>query len=351
MGTISARKRKDGSTGYTAQILRKKGGHIVLREAKTFDRKREAEAWVRFREGELDKPGGLDRAVSPSSTLAAAIDKYCTENKGIGRTKAQCLRSIKSYPIADMDCGAILADDISTFAQQLLAGGRKPQTVGNYISHLSAIFAVARPLWGIPLDQQAMRDAQKALTRVGSISKSDKRERRPTLAELDQIMQHFADRTERAPSAAPMHKIIAFALFSTRRQEEIVRITWKDLDEQHGRVLVRDMKHPGQKRGNDVWCELPPEAMTIALSRPRSSDRIFPYGTNAVSASFTRCCQFLVIEISTSTTCVTRESVASLKWAVPSRSPHQSPGTELGTAFNAIRRFGKLVTSLRDGPG
>jgi integrase len=296
MGTISARKRKDGSIGYTAQILRKKGGAIVLREAKTFDRKREAEAWVRFREGELDKPGGLERAVAPSSTLAAAIDKYLTEYKDIGRTKAQCLKTIKTFAIANMECSAILADDISMFAQQLLAGGRKPQTVGNYISHLSAIFAVARPLWRIPLDQQAMKDAQKALAKVGSIAKSNERERRPTLPQLDSIMQHFLDRSTRTPTAAPMHKIIAFAIFSTRRQEEIVTITWSDLDEQHSRVLVRDMKHPGQKKGNDVWCELPPEAMKIALSMPRKSDRIFPYGTDAVSAAFTRACQFLQID-------------------------------------------------------
>ena len=34
MGTITARKRKDGSTGYTAQILRKKGGVILHRETR-----------------------------------------------------------------------------------------------------------------------------------------------------------------------------------------------------------------------------------------------------------------------------------------------------------------------------
>lgn len=60
MGTITARNRKDGSLGYTAQILRKKGGSIVVREAKTFDRKREAEAWARFREIEIDRPGAVE---------------------------------------------------------------------------------------------------------------------------------------------------------------------------------------------------------------------------------------------------------------------------------------------------
>ncbi|QIG68353.1 integrase protein [Rhizobium phage RHph_Y3_56_1] len=296
MGTINARKRKDGSTSYTAQILRKKGGAIVWREAKTFDREREAKAWIRFREAELDRPGGLDKVTSKTSTLADAIDRYNNEKSEIGRTKAQVLETIKNFAIADMDCSTIRSGEIVAFAQELLSGGRKPQTVGNYISHLAAIFRIAKPAWGIQLDQTAMRDAQVVLRDLGTTSKSDKRDRRPTLAELDILMEFFVDRQTRAPQSAPMHKIIAFAIFSTRRQEEITRITWADLDKAHGRVLVRDMKHPGQKKGNDVWVELPPEALRIIETMPKKKDRIFPYGTDAISAAFTRACHTLQIE-------------------------------------------------------
>jgi integrase len=297
MGTITARKRKDGTTGYTAQILRKKGGRIVLREAKTFDREREAKAWIRFREAELDKPGALERAAAPSSTLADAVDRYTKENsKAIGRTKTQVLRSIKDYAIADMDCAAIRSEDIVSFAQELLAGGRQPQTVANYVSHLAAIFRIARPAWGMQLDQGAMRDAQVVLRDLGKISPSKERKRRPTIAELDELMQHFADRQVRAPHSAPMCKIIAFAIFSTRRQEEITLLKWEDLDVPHSRILVKDMKHPGQKVGNDVWVELPPEALRIVQSMPKAKPEIFPYGTDAISAAFTRACQFLGIE-------------------------------------------------------
>ncbi|KKX33949.1 site-specific integrase [Rhizobium sp. LC145] len=295
MGTITARKRKDGSTGFTAQIVRKKGGAIVWREAKTFDTKREANSWMVFREDELDKPGALDRVTAGRTTLADAIDLYVKERKEIGRTKAQCLRSIKKYKIASMDCSAIKSSDIAAFARELLAGGRKPQTVGNYVSHLSAVFKDARVLWDIPLDYQAMRDAQAALTRQETISKSAKRDRRPSLSELDLLMQYFVERQARAPQSAPMHKIIAFALFSTRRQEEVTTLKWADLDEQHSRILVRDMKHPGQKKGNDVWVELPPEALAIIKSMPRKNPEIFPYTTDAIGAAFTRACQFLGI--------------------------------------------------------
>ena len=46
--------------------------------------------------------------------------------------------------------------------------------------------------------------------------------------------------------------VAAFALFSTRRLDEITRISWADLDEAGSRVMVRDMKNPGEKIGNDV---------------------------------------------------------------------------------------------------
>src|SRR5665647_2126024 len=74
MGSIIARTRKDGTTAYTAQIVIKKGGLIVHREAETFDRKQAANAWVVKREAELKSPGGLDRKENP--TLAAVIDRY-----------------------------------------------------------------------------------------------------------------------------------------------------------------------------------------------------------------------------------------------------------------------------------
>ncbi len=86
-------------------------------------------------------------------------------------------------------------------------------TAGNYLSHLAAIFAIARPAWGHRLDPQAMADAQKVAKRLGLIGKSKSRDRRPTLAELDLIMTLFKKRSEARPDVSPMHYIVAFALF------------------------------------------------------------------------------------------------------------------------------------------
>jgi integrase len=299
MGTIIPRKRKDGSTAYRAQIIRKKGRKIVFRESETFDRKQAAKAWLDRRETELRQPGALDRKDDPP--LCDVIDRYIKEASKIGRTKAQVLRTIKEYDIAELRGSKITSAEIIAFAQTLLEQrGIEPQTVGNYLSHLGAVFTIARPAWGYPLNAQAMDDAFVVAKKLGVTSKSRQRERRPTLDELDKLMEHFGAIQARRPSSNPMQKIIAFAIFSTRRQEEITRILRKDYEPPHNgrpaRVLVRSMKHPGDKEGNDIWCDLPPEAAAIVESMPMGK-LIFPYSTDAIGAAFTRAC--LVLGINT----------------------------------------------------
>ncbi len=297
MAQIRERKRKDGSVAYVAQINIRRNGKWAHRESRTFDKRTSAAAWLKKRMKEIDAAGeDLSPIKSKGRTLSAAIDRYITESvKEIGRTKAQVLRSIREYDIADMPCNEIRSHDIVQFAKDLGAN-RTPATVGNYMSHLSAVFALARPAWGIPLDQQAMKDAFVVCNRLGITGKARKRDRRPTLTELDALLSLFEKKHTHRPSTLPMHKIVAFALFSTRRQEEITRITWKGLDADHSRVFITDMKHPGDKIGNDVWCDLPEPALRIARSMPRKEARIFPFHPDTISAAFTRACKVLEIE-------------------------------------------------------
>ncbi|CAA2140398.1 site-specific integrase [Hyphomicrobium sp. ghe19] len=296
MGTILARARSNGTTAFMAKIIIKRASLVIHRESKTFERRAAAVAWIEKREAELDRPGEIERANAPKVTLADAIDKYTTDSlKEIGRTKAQVLRSIKVYSIAAKECHLINSSDIVSLSKEL-AKGRKPQTVANYLSHLAAVFAIAGPAWGYRLDAQAMKDAFTVGKRLGYTGKSMERDRRPTLDELDKLMAHFQESHRRRPRSCPMHYVVAFAIFSTRRQEEMTRILWDDLDVQGSRVMVRNMKNPGEKIGNNVWCDLPEPALRIIQAMPKTGERIFPYSTDAISAAFTRACKMLGIE-------------------------------------------------------
>lgn len=302
MGTITSRKRKDNSTAYTAQIRINRDGKAVYQESQTFDRKQVAQAWIKRRETELAEPGAIERAKRKGVTIKVMIKQYLEEYERIrplGKTKRATLTAISESWLGEVDDSALTSQKLVEFAQWRMSkegGGVLAQTVGNDLSHLGAVLSVARPAWGYEVDPLAMPDARRVLRKLGMVSKSSERNRRPTLEELDALTEHFFEMQKRRPDSIHMPKVIAFAIFSTRRQEEITRIRWEDLDQTRQAVLVRDMKNPGQKIGNNVWCHLPDEAWAILHTMPKVAREIFPYNGKSVSASFTRACHFLEIE-------------------------------------------------------
>lgn len=296
MGTISTRKRADDTEGHTVQIRIKRKGVIVHTESKTFDRLPAAKQWMGKREAELAEPGAIEKLKMPDPPLADVIDHYMRDTgKELGKTKKQVLNKIKAHKIARRHCSEITSQDWIAFIDDL---GVQPQTSGNYIAHIAAIYAVARPAWGYQLDKQVIEDVRVTAKKLGKVSRSRERDRRPSLAELDKLFEHLG---QRAAQASPLALIAMFALFSTRRQGEITRITEKDLDQVHSEVWVRDMKHPEDKQGNDVRVTLPPEALAVARimlrqRKKQNDDRIFPYNEESISTAFARACGILGIE-------------------------------------------------------
>lgn len=292
MGTIIPRKRKDGSVGYTALVRIKKGGKVIHSESETFDREQAAKVWIKKRETELAQPGALIK--TPDPLLADVIDQYNREKlREHGKTKAQVLRTIKASSLGEMRCSEIGSQALVAYAQSIEA---TPQTVGNYMAHLASVFTVARPAWGYPLDAQAMDDARVVLRKLGQISRSKERSRRPTLDELNKLMAYYQVAEFKRRDSIPMTRVILFAIFSTRRQEEITRVLGKDLDRDHLELIVRDMKNPGEKIGNDVRTTLTPEALQLIDLQPKTEGRIWPFNAESISTSFRRACAFLGIE-------------------------------------------------------
>ncbi|WP_186350573.1 site-specific integrase [Pseudomonas lundensis] len=291
-----------GVVTYTAQIRIKRDGVQVYQESQAFARKQAAQAWVRKREAELDQPGAIERANRVGAAVKEMIERYVLEMekaRALGKTKLATLKAIsESYlgQINDQDLNCQILVESAVWRMGSEGGGVLPQTAGNDLAHLGAVLSIARPAWGYQVDPHAMGDARKVLRKLGYNMRSRERDRRPTLDELDKLLTHFQGILAYRPSSINMLKMTAFALFSTRRQEEITRIKWSDLDEEGNRVLVRDMKNPGQKLGNDVWCHLPPEAMAIIKTMPKAVEEIFPYNAESISASWTRACKFLGIE-------------------------------------------------------
>lgn len=302
MATIRPRKKADGTISYTAQIRINRDKVTVYQESQTFARKQAAVAWAKRRETELAEPGAIERASRVGHTVKQMIERYLVEAekaRPLGETKRRTLNAIKNSYLGekvDSDITQQVLVDYALWRMSPEGGGIKPQTAGNDMAHLGSVLSLARAAWGYEIDRQAMPDARLVLKKFGYNMRSRERDRRPTLDELDKVLEHFFKMLDRRPSVIHMPKVVAFAIYSTRRMDEITRILWEDLDEHRQAVKVRDMKNPGQKIGNDVWCYLPDEAWSIVQSMPRECAQIFPYNTDSIGTAWSKACKMTGIE-------------------------------------------------------
>jgi integrase len=289
VGTITQRTTKGGLV-YTAQIRIKRSGKVIHSESRTFERKARAQKWMTAREAELQKPGAL--VTGPDPSLASVIQKYLDEStRPMGKTKRRVLEAVAAAKVGELKCSAVTSVALADWVKALKCS---PATRLTYVSHLSPVFNVAKAAWGYPLAKEQIEEAKIVLKQLGTTAKSEERTRRPTMGELEKLLDYFRATKERQPESIPMVTLIVFSIFSGRRQGETCRILWKDVET--GRVLVRQMKDPEKKLTNNVYCDLTPEAQRIMDAQPRTSDRVFPCNAPSVSMTFHRACKVLGIE-------------------------------------------------------
>lgn len=298
MATITQYQKKDGTLSYTAQIRIKRGGEVVWSESNTFGSKRLAAAWAKKREVELAEPGVLDRLVNGNqATLADLAKRYLDEfsdTQAWGRSKLASIKAIPGWKIAQRAAVDLTTPDFVAHVQERRAAGTGPATALNDLIWAGIIFKTARSAWGIPLHDDVIRDASAVCRAQRLVAKAKERDRRPTPAELERLLAHWRRKDDRMQ--IPMAEIIEFAAASARRQEEITRLLWSDLEEEVSVCLLRDVKHPREKWGNHKKFRLTKEALAIIQRQPKTDERIFPYDAKSVSAAFTRACPVLGIE-------------------------------------------------------
>lgn len=167
-------------------------------------------------------------------------------------------------------------------------------------------FNAARIELRVPVPAGALAEASEYLWRTRVVAKPKRRDRRLREGEEQTILAHFENRDVRA--VIPMKDIVLFALATGRRQEEITRLLWSDLDRKQGICLLRDVKHPVRKKGNNKPFRLLSDAMAIIERQPRvmlrdakgnetePDPRMFPFDAKSIGAAFTRGMALLGIE-------------------------------------------------------
>ena len=299
MASIAERKNKDGSISYRADVRIRREGKVIYRETKTWKSYKLALAWASRREVELSDNGVLERLIRGGAekpiTVAELIERYTEEVYPLrpwGRTKTDTLRQISESGFGSLVARDVTAADIIDHCKNW---GASPSTVNQHYIYIRGVFSVARNLLRCEVQYAEVDEAQRTMSKLGIISKSGERDRRPTIEEMTKIVEHCHNQRMKwgrfrgkRDDLIFMDKVLVFAMFSGRRQEEICRITRSDTDYEKQRVLIRDMKHPNKKKGNHVWCYVPDEAWRVMLSmqKKEGDDRWFPYYSRSLGDRF-----------------------------------------------------------------
>jgi integrase len=307
MASITARKRGDGTTVYTAQIRLKKGGTVWHSEARTFNRRAAAKAWAAEREDQLrSDPASATRADHARLTVGDLILRYITARESIGslgRTKGSHLRFLLGQPIAAELAVGLTTARVVAHVQARRESGAGGATVSNDLTWLRVVFKYARLALGIAVDPLVLADATDISRSERMIARPQRRKRRPTDDELSRITCWFeAHRPSGRAGSAPMDLAMWAAIYSCRRLSELCRLRMSDYDREHRVWLIRDLKHPGGSAGRDAEMLVTErfaaviEAILALPGRNPEEPLLLPFDPRTVSARWTRTMKVLGIE-------------------------------------------------------
>lgn len=285
---------------WRAQVRRNR--HSTSR---TFRLRADAETWARDQETRIDR-GETPIGALPASreTFADLIDLHFADmaevGRVFGRSKEATLLRLKDT------LGAIKVSDISREAlvqfakQRAKKDGAGPATIGIDLSFVGTVLEHAAAVHGITVPTEQVRLARIALNRLGLVARANERDRRPTLQELDQII-NTADANPR--QIIPLGRLVKFAVATCMRQEEICRVLFDDFNAAQSTLMIRQRKHPREKATNDQVIPLVADtgydaAGLIIEQRERygrSTGFIFPYDSRSVGTAFRRVCRDLAI--------------------------------------------------------
>ena len=277
------------------------GGRIKVRvrkagypqETKTFKTNAAARAWARKVEFKMDSGAWLsaaeyaDRHTSPDSErISAILKRFCSEIHALKpfgdskmATSLAAMRRLEGLFIRDLDAAFWvnyardrrgLGDDTDENYHPTpgLAGrvvGKK--TINDELGYIKQAIDFAMTLWGLQLDYNPVEKALKVTATLGLTGASVNRTRRPTSAELRNVLEnavYFG--AQRRLHCLSLY--VRLAVSTAMRLSEIYNLKKTDIDFDREEFLVRDRKHPTAKKGNDFLVDMLPQMKRVMKSMP-----------------------------------------------------------------------------------
>jgi integrase len=268
--------RKRGEYQWQA-IVKRKGFPL---QSKTFELKKDAEAWARKTERQLDAGEWRPRDDAATTTLTEALNRYAREvtpgKKGAAR-EVNRIKAWQAHPLAKKSLASVRGKDVAEFRDAERKRGMADATIRLALVLLSSVFETARKEWGMETLVNPVR-----LVRLPSGSRQ--RNRRLEAGEEEFLLKGF-EKSCRNLAAVP---IVKFAIATSMRQGEILGLRWEDVDLGKGVAHLSDTKNGAPR---DV--PLSSEARAVLKAMPRSIEggKAFRMTQDAIVRAFRRACE------------------------------------------------------------
>jgi len=268
---------------YQIRAKVRKLGHKTI--TKTFNNRRDAEAWARGVEADMDRGAFIPSTTAQQTTVRKALERYREEVfprlARSGNDEQARLRRL----IADMgelSLAALEAAHVAKFRDQRLKDGAAPQTVKHELGLLGRVLKHCVMDWGIPLTRGIVT------SQVRKPSLPPGRDRRLVDDEEARLLE-----AARNSKSKEIEDIINIALETAARRGEIAAMTWGHIN------LARRTWHiPKTKNGTPRTVPLSPRAVEILQRVPRRIDgRVWALqASHSITQAVNRLCHRARIE-------------------------------------------------------
>lgn len=263
--------RKRGNLQWQA-IVKRRGYPLTSR---TYETKKEAEAWARATERDMDLGQFLPNRDASRTLLHELIERYRRDvlPSKRGAHFGTSLRVLDEY-LGRHSLVAITSKVVADFRDARLRQGLAAATVKQEMNFLSRLIDLAGKEWGVALPVNPCKMVSRPIER-------NARDRRLEKDEEPYLL---------AACAPPLAALARLAIETAARLGELLSLRWDDVDLGKRVAIVRGIAQRGTKNGDPLRA-LPLSSAAVAVldGMHRTGDRVFHWkASDSVNKTWNR---------------------------------------------------------------
>lgn len=242
---VSAR----GAVRYKARVRNKVAGKDVGSKSKTFNSLADAEKWARstilkldaqLKKRPSDEPENVifanfkQHQIDIYSKLSYVIDYFLALNdkspKSICKSYRAAMVLVKDFELSNLSLFEICHETLLEFCIDRFEVGAAPSTVRINISAITKALENVSSIFKIDFDFENYYRSINLLKKEGFLKGSKMRERRLIGQEYEQLKTAFFNYSQSEKVTVPYAELFDLYIFTTLRRNELIKISWSDID-------------------------------------------------------------------------------------------------------------------------